>query len=65
MAVDRYDTRRGLVPKEANAIGTTYLRASLLPGTHQDPVKDLLRHYVGTRLEYWPLVDDQRNSPRG
>jgi hypothetical protein len=46
MAVDWYDTRRDLVLKEANAIGTTYLRASLLPDTHQDPVKDLLRHYV-------------------
>ena len=54
MAVDRYDTRRGLVLKEANAIGTTYLRASLLPDTHQAPVKDLLRHYVDTRLTYWP-----------
>lgn len=65
MAVDRYDTRRGLVLKEANAIGTTYLRASLLPDTHQDPVRDLLRHYVDTRLTYWPLVDDQAKRSEG
>jgi hypothetical protein len=65
MAVDRYDTRRGLVLKEANAIGTTYLRASLLPDTHQAPVRDLLRHYVDTRLTYWPLVDDPAKRSEG
>jgi hypothetical protein len=30
MAVDRFDTRRTFVLQEANAIGTTYLRAQLL-----------------------------------
>jgi hypothetical protein len=58
MAVQRYDTRRSLVVQEANAIGTTYLRASLLPDAHQAPVRELLRRYVELRLKYWPLVDD-------
>jgi hypothetical protein len=31
MAASRFDVRRGLVIDEANAIGTTYLRAGLLP----------------------------------
>ena len=31
MASDRFDTRRGLVLEEANAIQTTYLRAGYLP----------------------------------
>ena len=31
MASDRFDARRGLVLDEANAIGTTYLRAGYLP----------------------------------
>ena len=31
MSVARYDERRALVVKEANAIGTTYLRAGFLP----------------------------------
>src|ERR1044072_2772409 len=57
MAVQRYDTRRGLVVQEANAIGTTYLRASMLPDAHQAPVKELLRRYVDLRLKYWPLAD--------
>ena len=41
MAVERYDTRRGLVVQEASAVGATYLRASLLPDAHQAPVQDL------------------------
>ena len=65
MAVDRYDTRRGLVVQEANALGTTYLRASLLPDAHQAPVKDLLRRYVDLRLKYWPLVDDPAEFAEG
>ena len=31
MAVGRYETRRALIVQESNAIGTTYLRAQLLP----------------------------------
>lgn len=58
MAVERFNTRRGLVLQEANAVGTTYLRASLLPDGHQAPVKDLLRRYVDVRLKYWPLLND-------
>jgi hypothetical protein len=58
MALDRYDKRRGLVIQEANAIETTWLRASLLPEAHRAPVRDLLRRYVDTRLKYQPLVGD-------
>lgn len=31
MAVGRYETRRVLIVQEANTIGTTFLRAQLLP----------------------------------
>ena len=34
LAVQRYETRRTLVVEEANAIGTTFLRADFLP-THK------------------------------
>ena len=50
MALERYDKRRILVIQEANAIGTTFLRASLLPEAHQAPVEDLLRRYLDLRL---------------
>ncbi|MCM3901153.1 MAG: hypothetical protein ND866_05560, partial [Pyrinomonadaceae bacterium] len=46
-------------------VGTTYLRASLLPDAHQAPVKDLLRRYVHLRLKYWPLVDDPAKFAEG
>jgi hypothetical protein len=57
-AAGRFDLRRELVLKEANAIGTTFLRASLLPGQHVEPVRDLLRRYVDLRLEYYPKLID-------
>jgi hypothetical protein len=51
MAASRYDTRKELVLEEANAIGTTYLRAMMLPAPHASAVRKQLREYVDTRLE--------------
>ena len=51
LAASRFDVRRGLVIDEANAIGTTYLRAGLLPEPHRSDVQSLLREYVDVRLE--------------
>jgi hypothetical protein len=51
LAASRFDVRRGLVIEEANAIGTTYLRAGLLPEPHRSGVRALLREYVDVRLE--------------
>jgi len=51
LAASRFDVRRGLVIEEANAIGTTYLRAGLLPEPHRSDVRSLLREYVDVRLE--------------
>ena len=51
LAASRHDVRRGLVVDEANAIGTTYLRAALLPEPHRTGVRALLREYVDIRLE--------------
>jgi hypothetical protein len=46
MASDRFDTRRGLVIDEANAIGTAYLRAGFLPERERDASRERLREYV-------------------
>ena len=46
----RFNSRRDLVLADANAIGTVYLRAELLPDAHRDRVRTLLRDYVGRRL---------------
>jgi hypothetical protein len=50
MAASRFDNRKQLVLDEANAIGTTYLRASMLP-EKRDEIRALLRSYVDSRLE--------------
>jgi hypothetical protein len=50
LAAARFDTRRQLLLDEANAIGTTYLRAGMLP-EHGEEVRRLLRDYVSARLE--------------
>ncbi len=49
MASSRFDSRKSLVLDEANAIGTTYLRAAMLPDG-RDEVRGLLRDYVDARL---------------
>jgi hypothetical protein len=49
VAVERFDARRHAVLDEANAIGTTYLRAGLLKPPACDQAKDLLRQYVFVR----------------
>lgn len=58
MAVTRYESRRDLVLKEANAIGTTYLRASFLPEAHAKAVEDLLRRYTDARLSFYTAGND-------
>jgi len=50
MASDRFDTRRQLVLNEANAIGTTYLRAGYLPEPAATNARTLLREYVPLRI---------------
>ncbi len=51
LAATRFDERRTLVIDEANAIGTTYLRAGYLSEPHQRQIRNLLQEYVSVRLE--------------
>jgi hypothetical protein len=50
MAADRFDTRRGMVLDEANAIGTSFQRADYLPEPAATEVKELLRQYLPLRI---------------
>jgi putative Mn2+ efflux pump MntP len=50
IALDRFDTRRVNVLQEANAIGTTYLRAQLLEEPHRGRISKLLVDYTDTRI---------------
>lgn len=45
-----FQAKRQVLLDEANAIGTTYLRASFLPAADRDAARDLLREYVDVRL---------------
>jgi hypothetical protein len=49
LAAARFDNRRQVLLDEANAIGTTYLRAGVLP-ERSEQIRTLLRDYVSTRL---------------
>jgi ABC-type multidrug transport system fused ATPase/permease subunit len=50
-ALQRYEDRSQTVVAEANAIGTTYLRARLLPEGVRDEVQALLRQYLDVRIQ--------------
>ena len=50
LAATRFETRRQVLLDEANAIGTTYLRAGMLPDRREDR-RALLRDDVETRLD--------------
>lgn len=49
LAANRFDNRRQVLLDEANAIGTTYLRAGMLPESGEQ-IRGLLREYVSVRL---------------
>jgi len=50
MAGTRFERRREVLLEEANAIGTAYLRAELLPAPQAAIVRKLLREYVDLRI---------------
>jgi hypothetical protein len=60
MSVSRFDTRRHLVLEEANAIGTSYLRAQLIPAPEGPELTRLIRSYVSSRLEYAKTLNVER-----
>jgi hypothetical protein len=49
MAATRFDSRKLVILNEANAIGTTYLRTSLLPDPLGEQARSLLREYTVIR----------------
>lgn len=59
MTINRYDQRKNLEEEEANAIGTEYLRADLLPAADATRVRALLRCYLDQRILWY----ESRNNP--
>ena len=58
MAVGRYEVRRALVVQEANAIGTAYLRAQLLPEPQRSTSLDLFVRYADAAIVVADEVPD-------
>jgi len=58
MAINRYDQRKDLEEAEANAIGTQYVRANLLPAADAARVQDLLRQYLALRIRFYETRDE-------
>jgi hypothetical protein len=63
MAVTRYDQRKNYEEAEANAIGTEYVRADLLPAESAASVRELLRRYLDQRITFYQ-TRDQREIDR-
>jgi hypothetical protein len=59
MAVSRYDQRKNLEEAEANAIGTEYFRADLLPTQDAARVRELLRKYTNLRIANYETKDER------
>ena len=60
MAVSRYDQRKNYEEAEANAIGTEYVRADLLPAADAARVRDLLRNYLDQRILFYKTRDERQ-----
>jgi hypothetical protein len=60
MALDRYDQRKNYKEAEANAMGTEYLRADLLPAADALKVRPLLRNYLDQRILFYVTGDEEQ-----
>jgi hypothetical protein len=60
MAIDRHDNREILEESEANAIGTEYLRADLLPPQASARTKELLQQYLEQRILFYSKQNKEK-----
>ncbi len=60
MAINRYDQRKVCEEAEANAMGTEYSRAGLLPAADAAKVRSLLKAYLDQRVSFYVTRNSQR-----
>jgi lipopolysaccharide export LptBFGC system permease protein LptF len=60
MVVSRYDQRKNYEEAEANAIGTEYVRADLLPTADAAKVRELLKNYIDQRVLFYETRDESK-----
>ena len=53
MAISRYDQRKNYEEDEANAIGTAYFRAGVLPRDEASTIRSLLKDYLEQRILFY------------
>jgi hypothetical protein len=59
MAISRYDLRKNYEEAEANAIGTEYVRAGLLPATDTARVQAQLKKYLDLRILFYQTRNER------
>jgi hypothetical protein len=59
MAISRYDQRKNYEEAEANAIGTEYVRAGLMPAAHVAAIRAQLREYLDLRILFYQAHIDR------
>ncbi|HKA45244.1 MAG TPA: hypothetical protein VKF40_24880 [Burkholderiales bacterium] len=62
MAAERYSQRKNYEEAEANAIGTEYVRADLLPPADAEKVRKLLLSYMEQRILFYTTHDVQKTG---
>jgi hypothetical protein len=59
MAISRYEQRKNYEEAEANAIGTEYVRADLLPAADAQKLRALLANYTDQRILFYTVRHEQ------
>ena len=60
MAISRYDQRKMYEEAEANAIGTEYVRADVLPAADAASARELLKRYLDQRVLFYTTRNVQQ-----
>lgn len=63
MAVSRYDLRKNFEESEANAIGTEFLRAQVLPPASRAGLEKALRAYLDRRIAFYSSAEPVELAP--
>lgn len=63
MAVGRYDERKGDEAREANAIGTEYLRVGLLGASDGIVLRGMLKKYTAERIRWYTFRNLRHDAP--
>jgi hypothetical protein len=60
MAIDRHEQRKNYEEAEANAIGTEFVRADLLPAEDASRIRELLKSYLNQRILFYGTRDSKQ-----